>query len=137
MNDLSTLIYKLAFHFLFHAFIDDRYFLYIGRKDNYLLLFNSGDVSLLQIMPIQGARCLDTYRNGNQQSPYHIMTNNQYTQDRQLNTRVASILREKDLAVSFMDDKKHLSKDYDLKEQFGELNDELKRTSASKFCFLP
>lgn len=84
-------------------------------------------------MPIQETRCLDTYRNGNQDSPYNIMTNNKYTQDRQLMRKVVSILREKDLAVSFKDDKHYLPKDYDPKEQFGGLHDGLKRTSSSKF----
>ncbi|CAC5380294.1 unnamed protein product [Mytilus coruscus] len=90
----------------------------------------TGDVCLLEQMPIQGTRFVDEYLNGNQESPYHVITKNRNTQDCQLMRKVVLILSEKNFTASFRDKEHRLPIDYISKEQFGVLHDDLLKISG-------
>lgn len=89
----------------------------------------AGDVCLLEQMPIQGTRFLDEYLNGNQESPYHVITKNRYTKDCQLMKKVVLILIEKNFTASFKDKERCLPIDYISREKFGVLHQELLKIS--------
>ncbi|CAC5364351.1 unnamed protein product [Mytilus coruscus] len=89
----------------------------------------TGDVRLLEQMPVQGTPFFNEYLNGNNESPYHVITKNGYTQDCQLMKKVVLILNEKNFTASFRDNDHRLPIDYVLKQQFGELHEELMKIS--------
>lgn len=94
-----------------------------------------GDVRLLEQMPIQGSQYLNEFLNDYQESPYHVITKNNYTQDCQLMRKVVNILIEKNFTASFRDKEDRLPIDYILQEHFDVLHDLLFKISSSK-CYI-
>ncbi|VDI43181.1 Hypothetical predicted protein [Mytilus galloprovincialis] len=124
-----TLMVLLFKHEHFLNFKNDAKDYCIHAAVKYALI--TGDVRLLEQMPVQGTPFVNKYLNGNNESPYHVITKNGFTQDCQLMKKVVIILTEKNFTASCRDNE-HCLPIYNLEEhQFDELHEDLRKISGS------
>ncbi|XP_076089786.1 uncharacterized protein LOC143061066 [Mytilus galloprovincialis] len=124
-----TMIVLLFKHEQFLNFKNDDKDNCIHAAVKYALI--TGDVRLLEQMPVQGTPFVNEYLNGNNESPYHVITKNGFTQDCQLMKKVVLILIDKNFTASCRDSEHCLPIHYLEELQFVELYEDLRKISGN------